>query len=123
MQDSAKEVSEPARAAQAKAAAAKEARRQKFVATGPVRKSSRAGAVQTAARLQAQAEAHSSDDELSGSASSQQGDHDSDSHSAAEGSATSSQGRKRKRGAVEEEFDPAGDNLHSMRTSLEFSFM
>ena len=107
MQDSANQVAEPARAAQAKAAAAKEARRQKFVASGPVRKSSRAGAAQTAARLQAQAEGHRSDDELSGPASSREGDQHSDSDSAAEGSDMSSQGTKRKRGA-EEEFDPAG---------------
>ena len=106
VRDSASQVAEPARAAQEQEAAAKQARRQRFVATGPVRKSSRAGAVQTAARLQAQAEAHSSNDELSASPSSQSA---SDIEVAAEDSDASSQGRKRKRGTPEEEFDPAGN--------------
>ena len=105
VRDSASQVAEPARAAQEQEAAAKQARRQRFVATGPVRKSSRAGAVQTAARLQAQAEAGSSSDELS----SPRSQNASDIEVAAEDSDASSQGRKRKRGTPEEEFDPAGN--------------
>lgn len=112
VRDSASSVAAPARAAQEKEAAAKQARRNKFVATGPVRKSSRAGAVQTAARLQAQAEALSSDDELAASPNTL--DEASDDEDVAEASDTSNAGRKRKRGSPEEEFDPAGGIVHSM---------
>lgn len=111
VRDSAHSVAAPAQEAQEKEAAAKQARRNKFAATGPVRKSSRAGAVKTAARLQAQAKAASSDDAAGVSEA-------SDEEDVAEASDISEPDRKRKRGSPEEDFDPAGSLLCSMLTGF-----
>lgn len=102
VQDSADKVAEPQRAAQAKEAAVKAAARQKYVHSGPARKSSRAGAQRTKAKLQAQAGEDSEEEHASASSQSYGSDADS---KANDGDMTS---RKRRRSTQEAEFDPAG---------------
>ena len=107
VQDSADKVAEPQRAAQAKEAAVKAAARQKYVHSGPARKSSRAGAQRTKAKLQAQAGEDSEEEQAS--ASSQSHGSDDDDHSKAND--TGNMSRKRRRSVQEADFDPAGTTM------------
>ena len=108
VQEKADNVAAPHLAALQQQEAAKEAVRQKYVASGPARQSTRAGAKRTRAKLQQQAEesADGSDDEQSVLSDAE--DSDSDSQFAAR-SKVAQASRKRKRSAQEAEFDPAGD--------------
>lgn len=108
VQEKAENVAAPLLAALQQKEAAKEAVRQKYVASGPARQSKRAGAERTRAKLQQQAEesAGSSDDEESVLSDAE--DSDSDSPFAARSKAAQAS-QKRKRTAQEVEFDPAGD--------------
>ena len=94
-------------AAQQQKEAAKETKRKKYVATGPARQSTRAGAKRTRAKLQQQAQdsAESSDNEQSVSSASQESQGAGDSMAE---SGLSKLLQKRKRGAQEVDFDPAG---------------
>lgn len=88
--------------------AAKEAVRQKYVASGPARQSKRAGAERTRAKLQQQAEESAGSSDAEQSVLSDAEDSDSDSQVAARGKVAQAS-QKRKRPAQEAEFDPAGD--------------
>ena len=105
--EKAENVAAPLLAALQQKEAAKEVKRQKYVASGPARTSKRAGAERTRAKLQQQAEesADSSDDEQSDAQ-----DSDSDNPSAARSNVAQAS-QKRKRTAQEEDFDPAGDTV------------
>ena len=108
VQQKADDVAAPLLAALQQKEAAKEAVRQKYVASGPARQSKRAGAERTRAKLQQQAEdsADSSSDEQSVSSDAE--DSNSDSQPAAWSKANRAS-RKRKSSAQEADFDPTGD--------------
>ena len=88
--------------------AAKEAVRQKYVASGPARQSKRAGAERTRAKLQQQAEESADGSDDAQSVLSDGEVSDSDSQFAAR-SKVAQASQKRIRSAQEVEFDPAGD--------------
>ena len=90
--------------------AAKEAVRQKYVASGPARQSKRAGAERTRAKLQQQAEDSADSSSNEQSILSDAKDSDSDSHPAAWSKADRAS-RKWKHSAQEADFDPTGDTL------------
>ena len=103
--EKAEDVAAPILAAQQRKEAAKESKRKKYVATGPARQSTRAGAERTRAKLQQQAQdsAESSDNEQSVSSAGQESQSDDD---PASKPILSKQSRKRS--AQEADFDPAG---------------
>ena len=122
VQQRADDVAAPMLAALQQKEAAKEAVRQRYVASGPARKSKRAGAERTRAKLQQQAE-HSADSSSNEqSVSSDAEDSDSDSQPAARSKANRAS-QRRKHSAQEADFDPTGDavsvssNVHSNSTS------
>ncbi len=108
VQQKADDVAAPLLAALQQKEAAKEAVRQKYVASGPARQSKRAGAERTRAKLQQQAEDSADSSSNEQSISSDAEDSDSANQPAARSKANRAS-RKRKHSAQEADFDPTGD--------------
>jgi len=108
-------VAAPLLAALQQKEAAREAMRQKYVASGPARQSKRAGAERTRAKLQQQAEDSADSGSNEQSVSSDAEDSDSDSQPAAWSKANRAS-QKRKLSAQEADFDPTGEAVSACGT-------